>query len=165
MNHFKTILIAASLPFIVLLPLIAPLVAHADSNNIHSNVWDISILQGPLVTCVGAPLTSGTVQNQVSTQCSNLCDLFSTAANVIYFGIAVVIWIITPIMFLWSGIMFMISGGSPEKVGTARKLITGTVIGILIVLCAYLLLYTFTNVLNIQQYIGGFGTGCTPPGD
>ena len=122
----------------------------ADSAPINSNVWNPTILQGPLVTCTGAG-AGGTKT------CTNLCDLISTAANVVYFGIGVVIWIIAPIMIAWSGIRLVFSRGNPEATSGARKMIWGVVIGLFIVLCAYLIVYTFISVLGITG-IGGFGT-------
>ncbi|MGC9598851.1 MAG: hypothetical protein ABSE18_00485 [Minisyncoccia bacterium] len=136
---------------LALFAIMAPYLAFAA---INSNVWSPAILKGPLVTCTGAG-GGGT------SSCSNLCDLVSTAANVIYFGIGVVIWIIAPIMIAWSGIRLLISRGSPEKTSEARKMITSVVIGLLIVLCAYIIVYTFVHVLGIIG-IGGFGgPNCT----
>ncbi len=154
--------IILALPLVVLLAsaLALPYIASAAVNQ---DVWNPSILKGPLVTCAGGPvdMTTGTAQDNPNA-CHSLCDLVATMANVIYFFIGVVIWIITPIMVVWAGILFMLSGGSPEKIGNARKMLTGIVIGILIVLCAYLIVYTFVNVLQIGNWIGGFGTSvCT----
>jgi hypothetical protein len=123
----------------------------------NSNVWNISILKGPLITCTGAGATGGTD----NTNCQSLCDLICTSANVVYFGIGVVIWIIAPIMFAWSGILFILARGSPDKTSQAKKMITATVIGLLIVICAYLIVYVFVKTLGITG-IGGFGTpSCT----
>jgi len=143
----------AFLPIIVILFL--PYVVFACSAN--SNVWNISILKGPLITCTGAGTPGGTDAKN----CQDLCDLVCTSSNVVYFAIGVVIWIIAPIMIAWSGIMLVISRGSPEKTGQARKMVTGVVIGLLIVLCAYLIVYTFVSVMGISG-IGGFGnSACT----
>ena len=131
----------------------------AFAGTVKSNVWNISILNGPLVTCWGAPVLTDTTGNETpnGNACTSVCDLVDTVANVIYFGIGVVIWIITPIMFAISGIMFMISRGNPEGTSQAKKMITGTVIGLLVVICAYIIVYTFVNVLGIAGSIGGFG--------
>lgn len=130
----------------------------------NNNVWNPSILKGPLVTCSGAPLTitsdaSGklTVTPNDKEACHSICDLVCTAANVVYFGIGVVIWIIAPIFILWSGLLLMLSRGNPEGLSKAKKMVTQVVIGLLIVLVAYLLVYTFVKVVGISG-IGGFGT-------
>ncbi len=65
------------------------------------------------------------------------------------------IWIVSPIMIAWAGIMFMLARGSPEKTGGARKMITGVVIGILIVISAYLIISVFVSTIGIAG-IGGF---------
>ncbi len=150
--------------FFFILPLalavLSPFVTLAASAPVNYNVWSPSILKGPLVTC------TGTGDGSVKYACESLCDLMSTFANVVYFFIGVVIWIVTPIMFAWSGILFILSRGNTGRTGEARKMITGTVIGILIVLCGYLIIYTFLSVLsngNLAQLgVGGFGTSVCP---
>ncbi len=137
--------LAYAIPIFVIIAV--PYVAFAA---IHSNVWDPNILKGPLVTCTG--------DGSNGVPCQNLCDLIGTAANVIYFGIGVVIWIVAPIMIAWSGIRLMLSRGNPEGASGAKKMITSVVIGLLIVLCAYLIVATFVSVLGISG-VGGFGSG------
>ena len=123
---------------------------------INYNVWNPSILQGPLITCTG---TGGGSSGLPA--CQSLCDLMSTAINVVYFLIGFVIWVITPILVAWSGALFMLSQGNPGRQSDARKMVTGVAIGLLIVLCAYLIVYTFVSVLGISG-IGGFGTTACP---
>ncbi len=156
--------IGAGKKLILALPLIfavmSPFVAFGASAAVKSNVWNPSILQGPLVTCLG----SGT-NPAVPYTCTSVCDFVSTFANVVYFFIGVVIWIIAPIMVAISGIMLMLSQGNPGKRDNARKMITGTVVGLLIVISAYLIIYTFIKVIGgttLSQYIGGFGTNACP---
>jgi hypothetical protein len=129
----------------------SPYIAFAAHNPISSNVFSPTILQGPLLICTGVP-TNGAV----ASQCNNLCDLVAQIANVIYFAIAVVIWIITPILVAFGGIMIMIGGASSEMIGRGKKTITGAVWGIVIVLCAYLIVYTFVKAIGITG-VGGFG--------
>ena len=145
------ILIAATLAL--------PYVTFADHNPINSNVFIPTILKGPLVICTGVPTTGGPIQKT----CNNLCDLVAQIANVIYFMIAVVIWIIMPILVVIGGIMIMLSGANPEMLGRAKKTITGAVWGAVIVLAAWLIVYTFIAAFGgLGQYIGGFGqAACT----
>lgn len=120
----------------------------ASAASINNNVWDVTILKGPLVTCTGTG-SGGT------NACTSLCDLTATIIHIIYFGIAVVIWIVTPVMIAWGGIRLMLTRGNPEGMSGAKKQITGTVIGLVIVLTAYLIVYTFVTVLGIAG-VGGF---------
>jgi predicted small integral membrane protein len=88
--------------------------------------------------------------------CQDLCDLFAQIIAVLYYFMAVGIWIIIPIMFLWGGVKLMISRGDPAKTSEARKMVTGAVIGVAIMLCAYLIVSAFIGFLKIPN-VGGFG--------
>lgn len=150
MSTRKKLAIAIPIIVFVVLPFIA-LVASAASRAPNEAVWNPKILAGPLVTCTGTGGPNGLPA------CQNLCDMISTFANVVYFGIGVVIWIITPIMIAWGGVRLLTSGGSPGGQSAGKKIITGTVIGLVIVLAAYLIVFTFVHVLGING-VGGFGS-------
>lgn len=137
--------------FPLVLIIMATAMPYVASATINSNVWDIKTLQGPLISCTGANTPGGTDNKN----CQDLCDLVETSANVIYFGIAVVIWIIAPIMIAWVGISLIFSRGNPGAITAARDRATRVVVGLLIVLCAYLIVSTFVSVLKIGG-IGGF---------
>jgi hypothetical protein len=107
---------------------------------------------GPILVCNGA--NAGTSNNLPT--CNNICDLVAQVANVIYFAIAVVIWIVTPVLIAYSGIRFMIAGANAEMIGSAKKTITAIVIGIAIMLCAWLIVSIFVSVIGIAG-VGGFG--------
>jgi hypothetical protein len=164
MTTSKKILAALPLVLLVIFSL-SPAFAFADSNQPNYQVWNPTILKGPLVTCVGVqnPSSAGTGGGKPLPQCTSICDLVSTIANVIYFSIGVVIWILVPIMVAWAGILFLISRGNSERTGQARKMITGVVMGLLICLCAYLIISIFVTALNLGSQIGGFGgsAACT----
>ena len=140
--------LAILIPIVVMAVLPSTLVAFASSTN---NVWDLRILGGPLVVCTGMGGPGGLPP------CANLCDLVAQFIHIIYFVIAVFIWIVTPVMFAWGGLRFMMSRGSSEKVSGARKMLAGSAIGLLIVLAAYLIVSTFVTALGIMG-VGGFGT-------
>ncbi|HUC31620.1 MAG TPA: hypothetical protein VMR99_02965 [Candidatus Paceibacterota bacterium] len=123
---------------------------------------------GPIVWCTGDYLTNTPTNpnqnNQVAmptggqpAACTNLCDLIETFINIIYLAISIAIFIITPIMVVWGGIMIMFSGANPGTLETGKKILLGTVIGLVIVLCSYLLINTVLYVLNVTA-IGGFNT-------
>ena len=140
---------------IFLIAIAAPYLAFADHNPIKTNVFDPTILGGPLLVCVGADGLGGTA---IPKNCENLCDLVAQIANVLYFMIGVVIWIIVPILVAIGGIMIMIGGANPEMVGRGKKTITGAVIGLVIILCAWLIVFTFVSAFgNLGKYVGGFG--------
>ncbi|HEY5221376.1 MAG TPA: hypothetical protein VIJ29_04560 [Candidatus Paceibacterota bacterium] len=128
------------------------------------NLWPTGYWgKGGLISCQGSFLSVQSVNGQtVPPTCSNLCDLINTFINIVYFLMSIAIFVITPIMFVWGGIMIMVSGANPEMLGTGKKILTGAVIGLAIVLCSYLLISTVLKVLNVTA-IGGFGgAACTP---
>lgn len=47
---------------------------------------------------------------------------------------------LTLIMFIYGGVLFIISGGSSDKVGQAKKIITAAVVGLLIVFGSWLII-------------------------
>lgn len=136
----------------ILIPVAMPSVVFASTSAIKTNVFDPTMLAGPLVVCVG----TADQTTQLLPVCQNLCDLVAQIAQIIYYAIAVVIWIITPILVTVGGIMIMLGGANPGMIETGKKTITGAVIGIVIVLCAYLIVATFVGFLGIKG-IGGFG--------
>jgi hypothetical protein len=149
----------------LLIPIAMPSLAFAAHNSLKANVFDPAILAGPLLLCTGAPSSGG--GGAISNTCQNLCDLVAQIAQIIYYMIAVVIWIITPILIAVGGIMIMLGGASPEMIGRGKKTITGAVWGIVIVLCAWLIVFTFVSAFGgLSKYVGGFGgnAGCIATG-
>jgi hypothetical protein len=132
-----------------------PLLASADEFS-SPDVWNISILKGPFLTCSGDSNAANDSSTYAYT-CHNLCDLVENIVWDIYVAMAYVIWIILPISFITGGIMYMLGGANPGLIETAKKTLWGAFIGAIIVLCAYLLIATFLKFMKITG-IGGFGT-------
>ncbi len=165
----KKILIVTAVLALSFSPLLALAAANQWSWGHLPNVFDPSVLQGPLITCVGnySAGTGVTVSNPSSLpSCQDLCDLILTVVVDIYIAIAFVILIILPIMFVIGGIMYMMGGANPGLLTTAKSTLKGAVIGAIIVLCAYLLIAAFVKAIQISN-IGGFSSNspsvCTPP--
>lgn len=93
---------------------------------------------GPIVTCGKGG-------------CASLCDLFATAQRFIYLLMTLTLFVIGPILIVAGGIMIMISGGTPERFGTGRKMITGAIVGILISLGAFVIINTFFYFIAKQS--------------
>jgi hypothetical protein len=146
---------------IVLVAIIAssvavPFVASAATAWSTPNIWGTPPgFWGPLISCTGNYIAPGGMN-----PCTSLCDLIETAINIIYFGITLALFVIAPVVVVIGAIMIMLGGASPEMLGRGKKAITGAVVGIVIVLCSYLIVSTVISVLNITG-IGGFGnTSC-----
>ena len=50
-----------------------------------------------------------------------------------------IVGVVAVLMIVWGGIMYMTSAGNDEKIGTAKKIITGAIIGLAISILAYTL--------------------------
>ncbi len=144
---------AIALLLIIGSSVVFPLVASAYTT---PNIWgNPPGFWGPLVSCTGNYLT-GAGATSGATPCTSLCDLINTFINLIYFAISIALFIIAPVAFLCGGVMIMIAGANPGMLESGKKVLTGVVVGILIVLCSYLLVATALNVLGITR-VGGFG--------
>lgn len=118
---------------------------------------------GPITWCTGSSIatanptpspTPGTAGKTPPT-CTNLCDLIGTFINAIYLLLSIAIFIFTPVLLVWGGVMIMLAGANPGMLETGKKILTGTVIGLAIVLCSYLLVNTVLSVLSVTS-VGGF---------
>jgi hypothetical protein len=126
------------------------------------NIWSFPPgYWGPIVSCTGNyPIGSGSsaiTSNNPSGKpnCTNLDDLIQTFVNAIYLLMSVALFAIAPILFIVGGLMMIASGGNPERITQARKTMIGAVIGVVIVLCAYLIVNTVIVLFHISG-ISGF---------
>jgi hypothetical protein len=76
-----------------------------------------------------------------------LCDLLVLIKNLTTFmtqlGLA-----FAGLFFAWGAFVIMTAGGSEQRVSEGRKVVTTTVVGILIMFSAYLIIGTLLNVLT-----------------
>jgi Type IV secretion system pilin len=144
--------------------------AYTYSHRANTNVWNPSTLAGPLLVCGGDPVLKDANGNVIRdaqgnalpnpNACHNICDVFEQIANIVYFTIAVVIWIITPLVIAIGGIFIMLGGANPGMIERGKNSITGAVRGLVIVLCAWLLVKMVVSPvtgLGISG-IGGFSS-------
>jgi len=150
--------------FLILIPVgmaIVPLAAMAATTVtpvVAPNIWGVPPgwwAPNGIVSCTGNYLTGAT------NSCSNLGDLLQTAVNVIYLGMSIALFIIAPILFLVGAIMLITAGASPDMITKGRQTMVGTVIGIVIILCSYLIISIIITVFNIKG-LTGFSTTTLP---
>jgi hypothetical protein len=55
---------------------------------------------------------------------------------------------IAVILFVYSGVLFLLAGGSPEKVQAARQAFMWGVIGVVVMVLAYSIFYIATNLIS-----------------
>ncbi len=108
---------------------------------------------GPLVSCSGAVKVFDASGNATDNPnaCTSLCDLIDTFLRLIYFGMTVALFILTPVFFAWGGLTILVAGGDPGKLGEGKKILTGTLVGIMIVLGAFLIVSTFVKFLGVAN--------------
>ncbi|HVN26583.1 MAG TPA: pilin [Candidatus Paceibacterota bacterium] len=115
---------------------VVPLFARAD-NASGIPYW----ANGGLLSCTGNYVNG-------AHPCTSVCDLIQTIVNVIYFGITICLFVLAPIFFTIGGVMLMVSGANPEMMSRGKGILLNTVIGVVIVLCSYLIVFTFVNVFG-----------------
>lgn len=71
--------------------------------------------------------------------CVSLCDAFVLFNNLIRLAVSVLITIFIPVMLIIGGYYYMFSGGNPGNRATGQKIITGTLLGTLFILCSALI--------------------------
>lgn len=93
------------------------------------------------------------------------CDFAKLGQNVLNFLVQVSV-ILAGIAIAWAGILMVTSGGDSSKVSTARNIFTNVIIGIIIVLSAWLIIDTVVKVFVDESKLGPWNTiQCTaPPG-
>ena len=153
-----------ALLLLVIIVVLVPALALANHRAPNTNIWSISILQGPLVVC-GGNYAGGSTANLPL--CSNLCDLVAEFIQIVYFIMGVALWIILPISFAIGGIMFLVSRGNSGETSKARAWLTNSIIGLVVMLCAWLILSVFVSFFNLSKFIpffsGGGGFCINPP--
>ncbi len=81
------------------------------------------------------------------------CDFLVMGQNVIKFLMFIAIPLAV-IFIIYGGVMLMLSGGSPQRAGNAKKILTNAIIGVTIALGAWIIVNTIFVVLaqgNIAQ--------------
>lgn len=72
--------------------------------------------------------------------------MFITIINIVLGLLA----LITVVLIIYSGVMYMFSGGDQEKIGKAKKLLFATIIGLLIIMMAWgITLYVVSNLNTV----------------
>jgi len=118
--------------------------------------------QGILPPATG-PIPAGTVAGQPDCQApagsslsaASYCgdysvnDFLSLAINISKWILGIV-GSLSLIMFIYGGFMFLISGGSADAVGHAKKILVAAVIGLIIVFASYLIIKFALGALGLN---------------
>jgi hypothetical protein len=110
---------------------------------------------GPIMSC-NTEKMSETVGNidktsgwlgAYSDPCSSFCDLLATGQNALFFAITLALFGAAPLLFLISGVFYVISRGNPQKIQKAKDMFFNVVKGIVIILLSFIIVNTFFVIL------------------
>ena len=79
------------------------------------------------------------------------CHLFVMINEIVSYFLIYILGPIIVLMILVAGIMFYFAGGNPNLLTQAKALITSVVIGVVIILCSYLIIGTVLNVMGVSE--------------
>lgn len=82
--------------------------------------------------------------------CQSICDVAKLAQNVLNDGIYFAV-VISAVLFAWGGWQYLTAGGQDFKIRKAKKMFLNIVIGLCIIVGAWLLVDTLLNVLTGQS--------------
>lgn len=107
-----------------------------------------SYAQEGLVPCgVGNSSDSGYVP-------CGLCHLFQLITNIINRILFVFVPIIAPIFVVLGGLYLLLGRGNPETYDNGKKVLTATVVGLIIVYTAYILISTVLTFFGVLEWTG-----------
>ena len=126
--------------------------------------------EGGLVPC-GRKYDDPCTKNCECTPCT-LCHIFVLFKRIVDFVTIDIIFPLAILMIVVGGVMLLTAGGDPGRIGGARKILTATIIGLVIILAAWLIVDTvimflvpasspFQNWNTINCPLCGDGT-CDP---
>ncbi len=73
-------------------------------------------------------------------------DINTTIVNAVKWFLALV-GIISLVVIVWAGVIYMTSGGDEEKVGKAKQRLTYGILGIVVALAGLVIMYAIRNLL------------------
>ena len=76
-----------------------------------------------------------------------LCHLFVLFKRIVDFLAKDILFPLAVLMIIIGGVIFLTAAGSPERINTAKKILTSTVIGLVIIFLAWLIVDTIIGVL------------------
>jgi divalent metal cation (Fe/Co/Zn/Cd) transporter len=107
-------------------------------------------LPGQIVTCSGATDAAG----MHACTCQ---DLIKTAQNVLYTGIYVAVFM-SAVLFAWAGWKLLTgkSTGTSADIESGKKILWNVIVGLVIILAAWLVVNTLFTALTNSRGIGSF---------
>ena len=89
---------------------------------------------------------------EAATKCT-LCSLTQLARNVLNFAIFIAI-VMSAVLFAWAGIRYLTNMGNLNVAATARKTLQNVFLGLLLILCAWLVINTLMGIMVNSTFKG-----------
>ena len=114
-----------------------------------------AICEGPIVPC------GATDQPDC-----NFCHIFELTSNILNLLLTCAAPIVTSLMLIIGGILFLVSGSSTDLFAKGKTFITAAVVGLLIIFISYMLLNSLLASMGVAEWTGlqgGFEIDCRIP--
>ena len=83
-----------------------------------------------------------------------LCHFFIMFERILDFILLDIIPPVAILMLVIGGVMFLAAAGNPETIGKAKKIITATILGLVIIFSAWLIINTFLMFVGVEEWTG-----------
>jgi len=100
-----------------------------------------------LVPC-GYDINADGVYDPATERCT-LCHLFKMIVDIASWVITYLVIPVGTLMLIIGGFMFFFAGTDPGMLSQAKKILTSTVIGLVVIFSAWLIVGTFLNALGV----------------
>ena len=85
------------------------------------------------------------------------CEFFQMIQNIINFLLFELSIPLATLGFIWAGFLYLFSGGSEDRVGTAKRVFTQIVIGLFVAFSSWLIINFVLNMLGGQSFSNVIG--------
>ena len=114
--------------------------------------WFLKILSFvPIFILLPLPAFAAGLVPIVPTQCNGpdctICHFAQLAQNLLNDGIFIAV-VLTAILFAWAGFMHLTAGGNQGKISKANQVFTSVAVGLIIILCSWLIVDTLLKVMT-----------------
>lgn len=109
--------------------------------------------QGGLVPCGRDSDDLSTIGIDESQDCQ-ICHFFVMLDRILKFIFLILVPAIAVLMLVIGGVMFFFAGGSPQRLGNAKSIITSVVTGLVIIFAAWIIINTFFIFIGVASWTG-----------
>lgn len=90
----------------------------------------------------------------------DLCDAIVIASNILGYMFDLVLFVLTPVFIAYGAFTLMVSQGNPTSISKGKKILSSTVIGLVITLIAWLIINTLFHIVTGSSMNPWSNIGC-----